>query len=38
MEGIKVKDVYDLLKEDGVKLIAGKNGLNRIVNSISVPK
>jgi len=36
MEGIKVKDVYDLLKEDGVKLIAGKNGLNRIVNSISV--
>ena len=36
MEGIKVKDVYDLLKEDGVKLIAGENGLNRIVNSISV--
>jgi purine catabolism regulator len=36
MEGIKVKDVYALLKEDGVKLVAGKNGLNRIVNSISV--
>ena len=36
MEGIKVKDVYDLLREDGVKLIAGENGLNRMVNSISV--
>jgi purine catabolism regulator len=36
MEGIKVKDVYDLLREDGVKLVAGENGLNRMVNSISV--
>jgi len=36
MEGIKVKDVYALLKEDGVKLVAGKNSLNRIVNSIIV--
>jgi len=36
MDGIKVKDVYDLLREDGVKLVAGENGLNRMVNSISV--
>lgn len=36
MDGIKVKDVYDLLREDGVKLVAGGNGLNRMVNSISV--
>jgi len=35
-QGIKVGEVYELLKGDGVKLIAGKNGVNRVVNSISV--
>ncbi len=35
-QGIKVGEVYEFLKEDGVKLIAGKSGLWREVRSVSV--
>lgn len=35
-QGIKVGEVYELLKGDGVKLIAGKSGLWREVRSVSV--
>jgi len=35
-QGIKVGEVYEFLKGDGVRLIAGKSGLCREVRSVSV--
>jgi purine catabolism regulator len=36
MEGITVKEVYEILKEDGVYWAAGRNGEDRVIRSVSV--
>ncbi|MDI3481320.1 MAG: PucR family transcriptional regulator, purine catabolism regulatory protein [Tepidanaerobacteraceae bacterium] len=36
MEGITVKEAYEILKEDGVYWAGGRNGENRIIKSVSV--
>ncbi|MGB9813428.1 MAG: PucR family transcriptional regulator [Thermovenabulum sp.] len=36
MEGITVKEAYEILKEYGVKWVAGIEGENRVVKSVSV--